>query len=144
MAFDSQFSQPFPVLNAHTPFFTSGNPRVDDHTSSTRTSGRQTVRPSGFSWVPCYDETSPTTERPAPSLTAITEGLRLAFLLCLASLLTLFRLFGDSEYSNLELRWGNRTWKVHWVIVCGRCEFFEACVDRNFNVSQATVTPNLT
>lgn len=47
------------------------------------------------------------------------------------------RLFNNPEYSDLVLRCEHRTWKVHRVIVCGRCDFFKACVDRHFKGKEA-------
>lgn len=133
MAFNPQSVCPRQVPN-NAPFLAHGGPMFGPYASS---SGRQTLdAPRGHHGVE-----SPTSERPAQSLTAISEGLRLAFflpILCRVRSLTPSRLFNDPEYSDLEVRCGNRTWKVHRVIVCGRCEFFKACVDRNFKVSRSS------
>lgn len=86
-----------------------------------------------------------TSARPASTLTAISEGLKLAFIQSVAChcLLIIVRLFNNAEYSDLELRCEDRIWKVHRVIVCARCEFFKACVDRHFKVSKVNTGADL-
>jgi BTB/POZ domain len=78
--------------------------------------------------------------RPISTPTAISEGLRYVDTHVPTRLFVdIVRLFNNSEYSDLVLKCKDRSWKVHRVIVCGRCEFFKACVDRNFKVSDIEI-----
>ncbi|USW52049.1 Putative BTB/POZ domain-containing protein [Septoria linicola] len=45
------------------------------------------------------------------------------------------KLFGDARWSNLEIRCGEKTWKVHRNIVCSQCEFFEKATEGSFRES---------
>jgi hypothetical protein len=150
----SFFQAPIPHIMTFAPQHNYSNPAPD---SNVITHGRPSFRPwdatsgihtssvTGFTHG-TSNSSAPTSARPASALTAISEGLRLAFIqpvTCYLSLLTIVRLFNDPEYSDLELRCEDRTWKVHRVIVCGRCKFFKACVDRHFKVSKANTRAGL-
>ena len=45
------------------------------------------------------------------------------------------RLFNSPKYADLTISCQGHEWQVHRAIVCFRCPFFAACVDRDFKVS---------
>ncbi|KXS97761.1 hypothetical protein AC578_3189 [Pseudocercospora eumusae] len=49
------------------------------------------------------------------------------------------KLHGDTRYADLTIRCGERHWKMHKVIVCSRCKFFEKACDGRFKEAAGNV-----